>query len=125
MRKVVTLYRLIRILQSEVKALRFLEQSVPPNQGSELAKTLYETGQFNMILSGLVIPENYPVFKQEYVWLQKLVAWLFIRRELPEMEDLLEQHYEEEWGYDQPRIGPDELSEKDYHDIGRFLLGFP
>jgi len=123
MQKNVDLYQVIGKWQSEVKALRFLEKAVPPHQGGELARTLYERGMYNMILSEYVIPENHPPAEQEYVWLQKLVAWLFIRRDFPEMEELLDKHYEEDLRPDDLGAEPDGLSGEDFHTIGRFLLG--
>jgi tetratricopeptide (TPR) repeat protein len=93
--KTVNLYKVLAEWKGEERALQFLYQSVPPKMRGPLTIVLFKDGFFETVLTILSNPDDYPKLHSEFLWLQRLVAWLALENKPSELEVEMVSHYEE------------------------------
>jgi hypothetical protein len=102
-------YKLLKQWQGKEAAKAILSPYLSPQLDSRLSMVLFKEGMFEILLSEIKYPDDYPIRDREFMWLMKLMAWL--ATEKPGSYDAeLTQHYE--------KPGSDY-----YHSIGSYLIG--
>jgi tetratricopeptide (TPR) repeat protein len=95
----------------EAAAFDYLQKSVPPKMHGPLTSVLFKQGLFDPILKILREPDAFPQKYREFLWLQKLMAWLALGKTPDSLAREFEAHYD---GADSPDY---------YKAVGRFMLG--
>jgi tetratricopeptide (TPR) repeat protein len=91
--KQVDLYKVLQAWKGEEAALQHLHGAVPPQLRFPLTMVLYKQGMFAAILQELRDPGTYPAQYREFLWLQRLAAWLASGKKQAEMEEEFRRHY--------------------------------
>jgi tetratricopeptide (TPR) repeat protein len=117
--KSVDIYRVLKNWKGKEEALHYLQNTVPGQMGGPLAMILFKVGLFDLILTELVHPEASPPQYKEFVWLQRLIAWLALEKNPQDLEKEMVSHYKERA---EKNVDPSDPSVS-YHRIGCFLLG--
>ena len=120
--KCVYTYKLLRRWQGEEEALSYLHKAVPTQLVEPLTIVLYKNGLFKPILVELDDPDSHSTAHAEFLWLQKLIAWLALEKNPQKLEKEIVDHYRKSWTKNilgKLKRGPFDY----YNDIGRYLLG--
>jgi tetratricopeptide (TPR) repeat protein len=117
--KCVNIYNILRKWKGEDEALKYLHHSVPQQMRGPLTMVLFKEGLFDLILAQLKDPKTYPPEHREFVWLQKLIAWLALDKKPADLERKMVSHYEENLFTKLTRRNQFDY----YHATGRYLLG--
>jgi len=108
--KIVDIYKVVREWRGKEEAQIYMHNAVSREMRGPLAMVLFKEGLFEQILSEVPDPNEYPPKHREFIWLQKLIAWLALNEKPEELARTFEKHYKK--------------STSDYyHSIGQFMLG--
>jgi len=102
-------YNMLKQWQGQEAAQVILSPYLSPKLDSRLSLILFKEGMFDILLTEIKYPDDYPLRDREFMWLMKLMAWL-VNEKPGSYHEELTQHYE------QP--GSDY-----YHSIGSYLMG--
>jgi tetratricopeptide (TPR) repeat protein len=140
-------YRVLKKRRGREAASAYLREAVPPGERRGLLMMIfYQDGLFEEILDEIGDPDAYPAELREFLWLQKLVAWLARDRKPHELGGPIVAHYTDrmrDWKTRRlvafaDRLGPDGrrygffggaigrfmgLGAEGHYDAGLFLLG--
>lgn len=119
----VSIYQVLKDWKGEKEALEYLHKAVPGEMRGPLTMVLYKQGLFGPILMELENPDAFPPLYREYVWLQRLIAWLALGKENNELANQIRDHYNQNWLQRQVASLSDKETSNYYYDIGRYLLG--
>lgn len=121
--RIVDIYKVLREWKGEEEALEYLNKAVRPQMRMPLVMVLFKDGMFDLILTELNDPESYPAAYKEFLWLQRLIAWLALQKNPADLEGEMTGHYKQ--SLQTKLIG--KFAKKGahdyYYDIGRYLLG--
>jgi tetratricopeptide (TPR) repeat protein len=107
--KSVNLYKVVRKWKGEDKARAVLAPSFSPQLSGPMAMVLFKEGLFDLILTGIKNPDEYPPGYIEFMWLLKLMAWQACDK--PDGYPTgFTSHY-------------DKRSPDHYHSIGKYMMG--
>lgn len=123
MEQCVNLYMVLRKWKGEESALEYLNKAIPPQNRLQMSMVLYNKGIFDVILTDFNDPGSCAPSEREFMWLQRLIAWLALEKNPANLEKELIRHYKYNW---HKRFIPNSFkafSNDYYHDIGRYLLG--
>jgi tetratricopeptide (TPR) repeat protein len=109
--KQVNLYKVLKGWKGKEAALQYLHGAVPPRLRFPLTMVLYKQGMFEVILQELRDPGTYLAKYREFLWLQRLAAWLASGKKQTEMEEEFRRHYGSQGSSDS------------YQAIGCYLFG--
>ncbi len=105
-----TAYEILRDWKGKAAASAYLRTTVPPHRKIPLLMVLYQRGLNDAILEEAGDPALYGPVHEEFIWLQKLLAWLALDRKPEGLAAAFDAHY--------ASPGPNK-----YHLVGRYLLG--
>jgi len=75
--KIIDLYKILKEWRGgEEEALDYMRKAVPPNLRAPLAIVLYKEGLFDLILTEIDDSIEFKPAYKEFLWLQRLIAWL-------------------------------------------------
>lgn len=114
--------RIIRDSKGGDAARIFLQEAGSGQNRVDLIGSLCRQGLFDQVLALLEDPASYPVDKKEYFWLQRLVAWLFLDRNPPQLEKAFVDHYRGTLFQRQRAKITGRISLDPYHAVGRYLI---
>ena len=103
-------YHILREWKGKQAASEYLGKRIPPGLKGPLLIVLYKSGHYETILEEAGDPASYGIEHEEFVWLQKLLAWLALERKPAELGPGFDAHYR------------GAVADK-YHAIGRYMLG--
>ncbi|MFQ6078884.1 MAG: tetratricopeptide repeat protein, partial [Thermodesulfobacteriota bacterium] len=110
LQKNVDMYKVLKDWKGQEEAIKYLHKATPEHLKVQLTMLLYKSGLFDLILTELSDPQTYPPRYEEFLWLQRLMAWLALGKKPSGLEGKMIAHYRG--------------SSSDYYfDIGRYLLG--
>jgi tetratricopeptide (TPR) repeat protein len=106
----VHIYEVLEKWKGDQEAIKYLQQTVPAQLRAPLVMVLFKRGLFDLILIETQNPAAYPPRYREFMWLQRLLAWLALDKKPAALEEEFAKHYEKS-------------SSDYYHSIGRFMCG--
>jgi hypothetical protein len=115
----VNIYKVLKNWKGESEAFKYLQSVVSAQMKMPLTMILSKNGLFDLILTELNDPGSYPSTQKEFLWLQRLIAWLAMGKKPADIETQLIDHYKEKW---LERLSGTKTSDH-YHTIGQYLLG--
>jgi hypothetical protein len=115
----ITIYKVIKNWKGEAEAFKYLRGVVSPQTIMPLTMTLTKHGLFDLVLSELNAPNSFPSGQQEYLWLQRLIAWLVLDKKPAHLETEMINHYQGKW---MNRLSSKKESDQ-FYVLGQFLLG--
>jgi hypothetical protein len=80
---------------------------------------LFKVGLFDLILTELNNPKKYPSQYKEFLWLQRLIAWLALEKKPDDLEKEMIGHYKKRGAQS---IDPNDPAGY-YYGVGCYLLG--
>jgi tetratricopeptide (TPR) repeat protein len=120
--QIVDLYKVMRDWKGRKQALDYLNKAVPSNMRLQLAMVLYKKGLFDVILTELDESVAIKPAYKEFLWLQRLIAWLALEKNPAGLEKEFIAHYKQGWTNKIKSKISGKNSYKYYNAIGRYLL---
>ncbi|MCJ7748612.1 MAG: tetratricopeptide repeat protein [Desulfobacterales bacterium] len=117
--KSVDIYKVLRNWKGKEEALKYLQNAVPSEMRGPLTMVLFKVGLFDLILTELNNPKKYPSQYKEFLWLQRLIAWLALEKKPDDLEKEMPGHYKERG---LQSIDPNDPAGY-YYGVGCYLLG--
>jgi tetratricopeptide (TPR) repeat protein len=117
--KSVDIYKVLRNWKGKEEALKYLQNAVPSETWGPLTMVLFKAGLFDIILTELNNPKKYPPPYKEFLWLQRLIAWLAMEKKPNDLEKEMLDHYKERG---LQSIDPNDPAGY-YYGVGCYLLG--
>jgi tetratricopeptide (TPR) repeat protein len=111
MENLVAAYKLLRSWKGKEAARRYLRQRTTPAQAHLLTIALRAQGLSEEVLEDAGEPDAASAQYREFMWLQKVAAWLDEERKIEHLGARLQNHY-------------DRTIKDHYHYLGRFLMGY-
>ena len=109
MEKFSDLYNIRKEWKGESAAVEYLIRHVTGDARSMLSAALFADGHYKPVLSLLEHPDSFSRYR-EFVWLQRLMAWLAVDKKPESLNAVFDTHYE--------------ITSSDYYyAIGRYLSG--
>ena len=108
--RIVDSYIALKKYKGKKQAQKYIHKALNREHLEALVLVFHEKGQFDLILDYLDKPQDFPMKSSEYLWLQKVAAWIALGKKPSHLRGEITVHYQ--------------IYSRDYHHtIGRYLTG--